>query len=247
MNKQSPRWPVQPTPKLRLVCFPYAGGSSTIFSEWSDLLGDDYEVTAVTLPGRGVRIGERPHETWSSLLRDIQNQISSLLDAPYALFGHSFGGRIAYEVSQIVGNSTPPIATLISGCRSPDFPQNQPLMHLLSDEEFLTAVDVMEGTPKAILDNQDVMRIMLPTIRSDMKLSETWTQRHSVKIDTPIHVLLGSEDKIETPKSVEGWEQCTASNYGFHEMSGGHFNIDENPRAFIRVLKKILEEQYAKH
>ena len=233
--------------KLNLVCFPYAGGSSAIFNSWNRHMGECYNVFAVSLPGRGSRIRERPFENWTYLLDDVLMQLDPFRSKPLALFGHSFGGRIAYETMQRLGSLTNVKAVIVSGCRSPSYRQNRPLMHLLSDHDFKQAIMTMKGTPNAILENDDIMRLMLPTVRADMMLSETWHELHNAKISTPLHVILGRDDAIESMASVAGWAACSSANFSLHEVPGGHFNLDDDPQGYTEVIKNILEVSHAKH
>lgn len=247
MNRLSPEPPTRVDGKLNLICFPYAGGSPTIFKDWDECFGGRYNIVAATLPGRGNRIGQRPFENWADLLDDLSVQLEPRLAEPHVLFGHSFGGRIAFELVQQTLRTSSTKAVIISGCRSPQYRQNQPLMHLMSKADFKQAIKVMNGTPKAILENNDIMNLMLPAVRADMMLSETWRDFHASKITPPIHVILGRDDPIECKASTAGWSAYTDTGCFLHEVSGGHFNLDEDPKAFTSVVEKILEKTYATH
>jgi len=247
MKDRSPSCRGSSVGRLNLVCFPYAGGSSAIFNNWARYMGERYNIFPVSLPGRGSRIRERPFENWADLLDDVLKQLEPILPEPFVLFGHSFGGRAAYETMQRLGSSTNAKAFIVSGCRIPSYRQNRPLMHLLSDRDFKHAIKTMKGTPQAILENDDFMKLMLPTVRADMMLSETWHEFHDAKISTPLHVILGRDDAIESRASVAGWGVCTSAGFSHHDVPGGHFNLDDDTRGYTQVIEKILEVSHATH
>ncbi len=247
MNDLSPKAMTEPTGRTTLICFPYAGGSPTLFQKWGKRLGGRFDILAPTLPGRGTRMAQPPFTNWDDLLGDIIEQIDPWLKTPHVLFGHSFGGRIAYELAQRNRKSSATNTLIISGCRSPQYPQKQPLMHRLTDDGFRQAIKTMDGTPRAVLENSEILRLMLPTVRADIMLSEIWKHSHASKISAPIHVILGSEDTIESGDSVAGWSDVTSSDCTFHKVRGGHFNLDDDPAAFTDFINQILEKAHARH
>ncbi len=232
-----------------LICFPYAGGSAHIYRGWAQRFGADMEVKAVVLPGRSHRLREEPWRDWDQLLTGLHDELAPWLDAPHVMFGHSFGGRIAFEMTQMLNREGRETTrqVIISGCRSPGYPQSLPMMHLLSDHDFLDAIREMVGTPPEVLENPAIMQIMLPALRADMMLSETWGDRHSTPIRAPIHAIVGQGDAIENRASMSGWAAHTTAPFDLSEIPGTHFNISETPELFLDTVQQALRDVHAFH
>jgi surfactin synthase thioesterase subunit len=232
-----------------LICFPYAGGSTHIYQGWARHFRDEMDIKAVSLPGRSHRLREAPLCDWDQLLANLREELTPWLEVPHVLLGHSFGGRIAYEMAQ--GLESEGLETtqmvIVSGCRSPRHPQNLPMMHLLSDAEFLEAIGTMAGTPPEVLENPAIMRIMLPALRADMMLSETWVDCHEAPIRVPIHAIVGREDAIENSDSMVGWSEYTTSHFALSEISGTHFNISESPQQYLDTVREALRGIHVLH
>eukprot|EP00327_Prymnesium_parvum_P021609 CAMPEP_0113295190 /NCGR_PEP_ID=MMETSP0008_2-20120614/36320_1 /TAXON_ID=97485 /ORGANISM="Prymnesium parvum" /LENGTH=109 /DNA_ID=CAMNT_0000147893 /DNA_START=89 /DNA_END=415 /DNA_ORIENTATION=- /assembly_acc=CAM_ASM_000153 len=91
----------QPDAQLRLICFPWAGGTGHSYMEWRGRFpSDSIEVLAVAPPGRGARVAEPACAELSTLVDDVVEALLSHLSAPFALFGHSFGAIVATEVAR---------------------------------------------------------------------------------------------------------------------------------------------------
>lgn len=233
---------------VSMICFPYAGGTPNIFRKWGRFLDSGCEVEVVTLPGRSSRMSEKPFTSWQELLDDVWHQLQPCLEKPHVLFGHSFGARAAYELLRYIEMRGLRTTTqlIVSGCRSPQHPQNQPMMHSLSDGEFIEAVKTMKGTPQAVLEHPEMMKLLLPTIRADMMLSEIWADFHGSKTYAPISAILGRDDTIESLESIAGWKDLTQSAFQVVEIDGGHFSIDEEPQDYVAVITNILENTHAR-
>jgi surfactin synthase thioesterase subunit len=225
------------TRKFRLICFAYAGGTPELFRSWSDALDDEVELLAVRLPGHSIRISENPYDHWDPLLNDVFAALAARLAEPHAFYGHSFGGRLAYELAHMIQARYPGQTRqlFIGGCRSPDSAQRRPYMHELSDEGFLDAVHRMGGTPTEVLQNKEVLEMILPTLRSEIKLAELWNDRHRRACNVPITAICGTEDTIESEQSMRNWQQYT-SKFEFVTIPGGHWFLETHRRYLLQVL-----------
>lgn len=212
-------------PSLTLICFPYAGGNPEVFRSWTEGMGDSIEVIAVRLPGHGSRIKDPPYEGWEPLLRDTFNALSPYLERPHALYGHSFGGRLAYEVARLASTEHPGQTRrlFVSGSRSPDAPQARPYMHDLPDALFRGALLRLGGFPPELMGHEKLMRLLLPAIRSEIRLAEMWGDRHDAGVDVPITAMYGRDDPIDNRLSMAGWRGVSRHSCELIEMAGGHF------------------------
>jgi medium-chain acyl-[acyl-carrier-protein] hydrolase len=225
------RWWYRPrgavaTPRLRLFCFPYAGGWPSVFRSWVAQLPDDVELVAIRMPGRESRFAERPYSDWSSLTNDVADALRPLLDVPFVLFGHSFGGMLAYETARVlVGRGTAALeALIVSGCRCPLVrPATRAPYDAPSDALWMWLEEI-DGTPAEILENSQLRALTERTLRADLKLADAWTGGADI-VDLPIISFGGAEDYIVPRQDIEGWRDFTARTYRHVEFAGGHFFI----------------------
>lgn len=237
--------PASGTCRIRLICFPYAGGSPDLFRTWADGLDDGAELLAVRLPGRGPRLREPLYESWKPLIADTYQALSSAgcLAGPHAFFGHSFGARLAYETARLAADARPGTTRrlFVAGSRSPDHPQHRPYLHELPHERYVEAVRAMGGTPAEILDNTAMMRLFLPTMRSDMRLAELWGDRHERSpMDVPITALYGRDDPIDGQAAMRGWKLCTRREAELLELPAGHFFLDTHRELLLETINARL-------
>ncbi|MEW2140132.1 alpha/beta fold hydrolase [Streptomyces sp. NPDC005409] len=250
MRPDSDRWapvlrPAVGSPRIRLICFPYAGGGPDLFRSWAGGLDDGVELVAVRLPGRGPRLREAMYADWESLVADTFGALRSggLLSAPHAFYGHSFGGRLAYETARLAARTDPGATRrlFVSGSRSPNTPQARPYLHELPHEAYLDAVRAMGGTPAEILDDQAMMRLFMPTMRADMRLAELWDDRHGAPgVDVPITALYGRDDPVDGHAGMRDWERYTSRDCELVEMPGGHFFLDTHRERLLETINARL-------
>ncbi|WP_406464776.1 alpha/beta fold hydrolase [Streptomyces sp. NBC_01622] len=210
---------------MTLICFPWAGGSPEVFRSWAGGLADGIELLAVRLPGRGPRIKEPPYENWELLLKDAAAALSPHLERPHALYGHSFGGRLAYELARLAATAHPGRTRrlFVSACRSPDTPQGRPHLHTLSDHELREALLHLGGMPPELLGDDRLMRLMLPTIRSEIRLAETWGGRDGGGVEVPITAMCGRADHVDGRAGMARWSSFGGRGCELVDMPGGHF------------------------
>lgn len=244
---QSARWvrtlrKASQNPKIRLICLPYAGGGTGVFRTWSERVDDNIELVSVVLPGRGDRINERPYDAWGPLLSDSYSALSPYLSEPHAFYGHSFGGRLAYELAQIATTEHEGLTRhlFISGCRCPGSPQSRPYLHQLAEGDFLAALRGTYGVPRELVDDDIIMKRMLPALRSDIKLAELWDDWNTGALRVPITAIYGHDDLIDNWVSMRGWSAYSEASFELLEIPGGHFLTDTNSRHLLQIVNARL-------
>ncbi|HEV7371293.1 thioesterase II family protein [Arenibaculum sp.] len=233
-------------PALRLFCFPYAGGGPHIFSDWADHLPDAVEVVGVRLPGRENRFRERPYRTWEPLTADLTALVRAKADAPFALFGHSLGGRIAYEVAKRLEASgrEPARQVIVSGCRAPTTAQRQPPMYSMTTPDLRRRLHEMQGVPAEILRNENVMTLIEPTLRADLELAETWASSPE-PVAAPVAAFCGTRDAVDPPAAMRPWYRATTGRFDYAEFDGGHFFIHDHEAVVLARIAGLLEQSIA--
>lgn len=246
MRTASDAWIMRPAPtapaKLTLICLAPAGGTPDRFRAWRPLLAADVGLIALRLPGHGVRLREAPYRDWDALIMDAFDALAPELAEPHAFFGHSFGGRLAYELTHLAALRFPGMTRrlFVGGCRSPDHPQQLPYMHRLDDPQFRSALHAMGGTPEEILGDDALMRMMLPTIRAEIRLAEVWDDRHGKGVDVPITAVCGRTDRTDGPVAMRGWSGFSLRDGELIELSAGHFFLDTHLGELIALINSRL-------
>lgn len=232
-SRPSP-WVVIPRPnpgaRLRLFCFPYAGGGASIFAPWARELPSEVEVVAVQLPGRESRIGETPISDLRELTPRVAEALAPFLDRPFVLFGHSNGGLMAFELTRLLRREgrTGPLHLIASGRPAPQVVLDGPALHDLPEAEFHEMLRRFNGTPEEVLQNEEIMQLITPMLRADFSLGETYQYTPEPPLQTPISTYGGVTDAEVPAWSVEAWREQAAGDFRLKMFPGGHFFINEN-------------------
>ncbi len=232
--------------RLRLYCFCYAGGNAISYLPWQEQLGPDIEVCAIQLPGRGTRMREAPYHAMPPLIAEIMQVVLHENKLPFAFFGHSLGGLMAYELTrQLAKNRLPlPQHLFVSGTDAPQYRSPSKNLHLLPDDELIQSLRNYNGTPAEILDNRDLMDFLLPTIRADFALAETYQYQAGPPLTVPITVLAGQYDDHVSMQEVQGWREETVGECDIRWFNGDHFFINSEQRAVLDCILGKLRPQF---
>lgn len=230
--------------KLRLFCFPYAGGSAAVFNNWRRYLHKDIELNPLELAGRGKRIYDPLYENIGEAVEDIYTLIKSKLnEAPYAFFGHSMGGIIAYELVQkaVNLNNNQPRHLFFSGRGAPHISdEDDDPYWRLPDEEFKEKILELGGTPKEFFEHPELLEVFLPVLKNDFKIAEEYN--HSGRIcplDVDISVFIGREEEV-TAEQMVGWKDHTRGLCSIHYFPGNHFFIHVETKKILGIINHIL-------
>ncbi|MEM9092407.1 MAG: alpha/beta fold hydrolase [Cyanobacteria bacterium P01_F01_bin.53] len=239
----------QVQPKLRLFCFAYAGGSAWIFRPWAKHLPESVEVCAIELPGRGKRLIEAPVSDLSSLIQSLGPQILPSLDLPFAFFGHSLGALIAFELCRWLRHTSDisPAHFWASAASAPHLPAGSshnsqtasPLMHTLPEADFINKLKHYQGTPSSVLNNAELMDIILPTLRADFTLLETYQYQSRDPLNVPVTGLWGNQDTVVSKAEVAAWQVHTP-HFKLEAIAGDHFFIQQP--LFVQKLLPTLRQ-----
>jgi medium-chain acyl-[acyl-carrier-protein] hydrolase len=254
MSRPSP-WLVLPRPnaqaRLRLFCFPYAGGGASIYTGWARLLPPDVEVAAVQLPGRESRIGEPPISSMGQLVPAMAEALAPFMDRPFAFFGHSNGGLMEFELTRFLRRNgrTLPLHMFTSGRPAPQVDLEGPPMHDLPEPEFRDMLRRFNGTPEDVLANEEIMALITPMLRADFSLGETYVYTPEPPLQVPISAFGGLTDAEVPTWSVEAWSEQAAGSFRAQMFRGGHFFINENRDEVLaevtRDLRGVLTRAHA--
>ena len=234
--------------RARLFVLPYAGGGASIFHGWEGGLPPHVGLYAVQFPGRENRIAETPHASMETLVEALTQAMEPHLDLPFILFGHSLGARVAFESARALRESwgIEPQHLIVSGSRAPHIPEPNPLHHL-SDREFITELERFAGTPKAALKNQELMALLLPMLKADFEVDETYQFQPSPPLNCPITAFGGRSDPEATPDEITAWSAYTASCFASKMVDGDHFSLLDKKGALLKEISTLIAEAMAIH
>lgn len=232
-----------PGASLRLFCFPYAGGGASVFRTWGESLPASVEVCPVELPGRETRLKEAPFTRLVSLVDALLPALLPHLDKPFALFGHSMGALVAFELARELSsqNAPGPVSLFVSGSGGPQTLGARPSLYDRSDPELRERLRRLNGTPKAVLDHEELMRLILPIIRADLAVCETYTYEDSAPLSCPILAFGGMQDRLVTPERLKAWGDQTRSAFSHWMLPGDHFFLHSAQRLLLWILAGELE------
>ena len=240
-NSVLPPWLVRPIHRpdaeMRLICLPHAGGGASGFHPLAALLPRDVEMLTVQLPGRESRLSEPPFRRMEPLIDRLSDAVAPLLDRPYALFGHSMGALIAYELSRSFERERLPLprTTIVSGRRAPTVPNTEAPLHRLPDDQFVEAlVARYDAIPKVIRDEPELMALFMPVLKADFEVFETHRHAESSPLDGALAIYGGRADP--QTRQMEGWAELYAGPCRTRLFDGGHFYLADQRRALADAL-----------
>lgn len=229
--------------RLRLFCFPYAGGGAAIYRKWSAELPRSVEVCPVQIPGRGSRSKERPFTRLMPLVEAAAQALLPYLDKPFVFFGHSMGGMMSYELAQDLRlkHGLQPLQLFVSGRRAPHIRgEFDPKTYDLPEAEFLAEVRRLNGTPKEALEHPELMELIGPLLRADFEVCQTYTYRPAPPLDCPITAFGGLQDFEVKRDHLEAWREYTTSSFLLRMLPGDHFFLNSSQALLLRVLSQEL-------
>lgn len=228
--------------KLRLFCFPYAGGGAGLYRSWAEKLPAYIEVFAVQLPGRETRTREMPFTRMGALVQSLMPVIHELSDEPFAFFGHSMGAIIAWELASQMKRQygSEPIHLFVSGRRAPQVPDTDPPLHELPEAEFVEEVIRFNGVPQEAANHPELMELKTPLLRADFELCETYTYQPELTLNCPITAFGGLEDLSETHERIANWRERTTKFCKVHMLPGDHFFLQTSQTRLLQLLSEEL-------
>ncbi|GAA3548217.1 alpha/beta fold hydrolase [Amycolatopsis ultiminotia] len=231
--------------RARLVCLPHAGGSATAYFPFSRAAAEavpDVEVVAVQYPGRQDRRGEPCFDDVGAMADAIADDLRRWADLPLALFGHSMGATVGYEVARrLEVRGTPPLGLFASACRAPSVHRIE-YVHQRDDEGLIAALKELSGTDAGVFGDDELLRMVLPAVRGDYTAVETYRHRPGAEPSCPIQVLTGDRDPVTSLADAGAWHAHSTASTAVEVLPGGHFYLHEQlPRVLAVVAARLAE------
>jgi medium-chain acyl-[acyl-carrier-protein] hydrolase len=231
------------TGKVKLFCFPYAGGSALSYSKLNKYLNKSIELYPVELAGRGKRFNDPLYNTVEEAIDDLFNRIEKdISNSEFAFFGHSMGTVFVYELIKKLNrmNMKKPVHAFLSGRYPPNIHKGK-ILHTLGDEEFKKEIFELGGTPLELFENKQLSNIFIPILKADYKIIETYEFKGTnSKWDFDITVLNGKDDVDVKMEDVVEWKEYTKGNCEFINFDGGHFYLFDKLKEVADVINNKL-------
>jgi medium-chain acyl-[acyl-carrier-protein] hydrolase len=229
-------------PRLRLFCFPYAGGNAFIYRSWGDQLPSHVELYSIEYPGRGTQLRQPAFTRLSAMIDFLYPGILPLLDKPFAFFGHSMGAMISFELARRLRKEQglQPKGLFISGRRAPQIETDEPQTYDLPEDEFIDELRRLNGTPREVLEHPELLQLMLPILRVDFEFCQTYSYTPTAPLNCPIFVFGGLQDEDVPRNHLEAWRDQTTSALTLRMFPGDHFFLHANQSLLLRALSTDL-------
>ncbi|WP_306819816.1 thioesterase II family protein [Streptomyces sp. CA-210063] len=235
------RYRPAPEAAVRLLCLPHAGGSASYYHPMAQALAPSVDVLAAQYPGRQDRYAEPPAESVGELVERIVEAVSGDDDRPLAVFGHSMGAVVAYEVAlKLEAADRAPLRLFVSGRRAPSTDRDGRELHKASDADLLKAVRRLNGTDSQVFEDPELVQLVLPALRGDYKALETYEPRPGDRLACPVTVLTGDEDPVTPVADARAWTSHTDGPSELCVFPGGHFYLNDRPQEVVDVVRRHL-------
>ncbi|XP_070566737.1 S-acyl fatty acid synthase thioesterase, medium chain-like [Ptychodera flava] len=238
----------KPAAQYRLYCFPWAGGGAGFYGQWGKIFPSTVEVCSIRLPGRESRYGEPRYEDAATLVKEVtQTLLPEFKETPFAFFGHSMGAHLGFEIARYLkeNHKMEPLHLTVSGTSAPHSElrkANTSHLSRLPDDEFTKKIIEIGGTPKEVSDNKELMKLFIPTLKSDFKLIENYSFEYPASgpvLTCPVTTFDGSEDR---PHDMKAWGDLSKGDFSSYVLPGGHFYLfdKDNQKKLADYLTQIF-------
>jgi medium-chain acyl-[acyl-carrier-protein] hydrolase len=227
---------------MRLFCLPFAGGGASTYRLWPTRLPSSIEVCPIQLPGREDRYREPAITSVVGLARVLVRELTPFLDKPFAIFGHSMGALIAFEVARALRHAGLPLpsALFVAAYPAPQSPLARAAIHQLSDRDFIEEMRRMQGTPAAVLDNIELMEFMLPILRADFEACDTYACAPEPPLECPLFVYGGTDDSEVDDSGLDRWRDQTSKSFSLRILPGNHFFVQSHRELLLAQISEQL-------
>ena len=231
-----------PRASLRLFCLPCAGAGASMYRTWTARHPSFMEICPVQLPGREERYRDRAFTSLAGLSRAVARELTPFLDKPFALFGHSMGALLSFEIARSLRHSQAPApkALFLSAYPPPHAPTRTPVHHL-PDAEFIEEMRRLEGTAEAVLQSHELMAFVLPILRADFEICDTYRYAAEPPLDCPIMIYGGIDDREVGAGELDEWRAHTSVSFERRLLPGNHFFIHSQRDALVEdIARRII-------
>lgn len=227
---------------MELVCLPFAGAGAAFFRPWRRETPEWLRLTTPQLPGREERFSEEPHRDVRAAVGEILPSLTRTRDGSLAIFGHSLGAVLAYELTCALEDQGVPVAHLVvSGSPDPWRPREDAATGL-DDAEFLRRVREFAGYSHPALEHPEMRDLLLPTLRADVAMHEGYVATRRTRLRAPVTALRGASDALVGSDDMATWADITLGPFAMVEVPGGHMYLADAGPSIVRTIADALSQ-----
>ncbi|MCS6845860.1 MAG: thioesterase II family protein [Caldilineales bacterium] len=232
-----------PVATVRLFCFPYSGAAASVYYPWADLLPPNIEVCPVQLPGHGTRLREPLATRLAPQVEALAAGLAPAFDRPFAFFGHSMGALLSFELARYLRRTgrPGPVHLFVSGHGAPHLPDRNPPLHALPDDQFVAKLRELNGTPEEVLRHQELLQLLIPVLRADFAVCETYVYQPEPPLACPISAYGGLGDGYVNREELAAWREQTTGPFALRMFPGDHFYLN-SPANRTHLLMALARE-----
>lgn len=231
----------------RVFCFSHAGVGATVYRNWQEQAGSGISIARIQLPGRENRIREPLYESIPPLVEGLVEAIGASLSGSFAFFGHSLGATVAFETARALRRAglPQPMALGVAAARAPQLPWPHPPLRDLDDLPLLHEVQRRYGSvPPVMLEDRELREMLLPILRADLRLVETYQYEDGPPFAFPIVAFGGERDHMVGRPEIEAWAAQTTGAFRSRFLPGGHLFPADHPATILADLRNLLGQQH---
>jgi surfactin synthase thioesterase subunit len=233
--------PPEPAARMRLLCFPHAGGTAQVFTRWRPLLPPWLELSTIELPGRGTRADEPPITSMNAMLETLLPHALALADRPLAIFGHSMGAKIGFELARrLAALGRAPVHLFVAASPWCRFPVHGCGLHLRPRDEFVAELVRLGGTPLHLLADPSRLDPLLPTLRADFQIAVEYEPLPGPQLACPVTAFAGTLDPHIAVDDVAGWVAHTSAAFRLSRLEVGHYFVKERATDVVTQIVHSL-------
>lgn len=231
-----------PAARLRLFCFPFAGGGASVFRTWSRELPAAIEVCPIQLPGRENRIRESPYTDILPLVEILARQIQLYSQKPFAFYGHSMGALLAFEVARVLQRQDAPLplTLFLAAHRAAHLSPRRAPFYALPDEELIQSLRRLGGLQEEVVEDKELLGILLPTIRADLTLCDLYDYSPDTPLNCPFQLYAGRDDAEVSPEDMDSWCEHSTQSSSLRIFPGGHFFLRSDGDRVMQTIASTL-------
>jgi medium-chain acyl-[acyl-carrier-protein] hydrolase len=228
-----------PTAPVQLLCFPYAGGTTSVFRPWVEPLAGAVRLHIPRLPGRESRLRERGLDDLRALLPYLASTLE--VEPPYAMFGHSLGAIVAFELARYLRSAgrALPVHLFVSAAPAPHL--KKPLgLGAMSGDRLWARLRELNGVPAALLDDPELLELLEPILKADFGIDDRYVYTAAPALPCAITVLRGAADPNVSAASAAAWAQHTTGAFAAEVLDGDHFFLHAQRERVVAMIRQTL-------
>jgi medium-chain acyl-[acyl-carrier-protein] hydrolase len=215
-----------------------------LYRAWPNFLSSEVELCAYQLPGRESRLRDPLFRRISGAVDEAAGVFEPYLEVPFALFGHSMGALFCFELARRLRSrhGVVPVHLFLSARRAPQLSDPRPKLTPLRDEQFVAEISRRySGIPQGVLQDPEMMELLLPALRADVEMLETYTYAPEAPLECPITAFGGREDTQTSQEELAAWREHTSSQFQTKIFPGDHFFVQSAQTEILSAISLDLK------